>query len=246
MSPRPRTTSQERCLEVRVIPSHADVAVSWTRNYNACWHWLSVRAFHSTLAGPVLSMTLSYVHGKLVVTGHRAAALDKRSQHETMEWRRRCRSARVASLRHYPVGHLKALSVSAATRRRYEAGATRIKLWAQHQRRNMRAGCDWDRLFADYLNHAHLEGESLNTARYDVFGLAWLRDLALAKSRFPRTFATFKGWQKSQTERQRPPVPEDVVFAMSRWLIEASGSTMGLQVGYGLLVQLDLYLRPSE
>eukprot|EP00971_Amphidinium_carterae_P058387 1155132-Amphidinium_carterae.1 len=43
------------------------------------------------------------------------------------------------------------------TRKRYEAGAMKIKQWAKQLHHKLHRGCNWDRLFADYLNFSHVQ-----------------------------------------------------------------------------------------
>eukprot|EP00971_Amphidinium_carterae_P095830 1896505-Amphidinium_carterae.1 len=114
MSTHPRSPSQVYWIANLKGPLNVDDGEWLITGFSNYWQWLFVVISHHAVAGRTRNMTLSFVHGKLVVSGSPASA----SAHTKSELKRQLQQSRrvqAASLRCHPGGHLKAASVSTAT-----------------------------------------------------------------------------------------------------------------------------------
>ena len=130
------------------------------------------------------------------------------------------------------LGTLKANTVAARTRTRYNAALKAFYLWAQTSRIRIPSTAEEiDPIFADFIEHLWEEGESLSLA---TDGLSGLQDIRPRFRGFLALSWLIKTWQKQEIPQRAPPLPEDGLHAMCGYFLSRRQHqlSLALEVGY--------------
>jgi len=102
----------------------------------------------------------------------------------------------------------------------------------------------WDATLEAFCEDLFDKGGSISRVRTLMCALVWARPALEGPVRrlFPRTSAAVKGWSCVNPPFSRPPLPREVMLAITWWLCEQGMLGMGLIC----LLMFETYARPSE
>ncbi len=140
-------------------------------------------------------------------------------------------------------------SVSEPTREKYEAAFDEFQAWSNHMGRPIlksRSNVDVvDKLVVSYLNELFTRGESTNVAQMALFGIIFKLGLGKGHQVLPRARRALAGFKKDEPERSEDPLPIEVMAVGAERML-SQPDLISLLSGLALLLQFDLFARPSE
>ena len=152
-------------------------------------------------------------------------------------------------------GFLRRATVKPITRERYATAHAEVVAFARRSSLPVLTDSEFDVALNAYLENLFLRGEAVSTARYAIYGSAFVRDMA---SRSPTTFPLGKkalaGFAKLCPEHSRDPTPLALFWLVISVMLNKSPPRakakrwLGLMpfAAAALLVSFDCYLRPGE
>lgn len=128
---------------------------------------------------------------------------------------------------------------------RYEDSVRDLEAFVKSQTRLSRKSTDKaDEVVERYTEYLFAHGESRDTARYALYGLAWSGAWPARGTAFPRAMQALKGWDKTEPPPSREPIPVDRLALLVNDLHRRGG--VEVEAAAAMVPAFDGYLRPGE
>ena len=131
------------------------------------------------------------------------------------------------------------------TRDRYTASCNDFEEWRQLQGRTHGTPVEADTALDAYFENLYLQGQPQETARYALYGLAWVRGWATGGLAFPLAKQNLKGWRCREPAFSRDPIPWEALVILCVEMLNMNTHISALCAAASILT-FDAYLRPSE
>lgn len=144
-------------------------------------------------------------------------------------------------------GFLRKASVTAATAIRYEDSARDLGAFVRvhgEKKLSLKTAEKADVTVERYTEHLFRQGESRDTARYALYGLAWSRAWPTRSTAFPRYKQALTGWDKAEPPSSREPIPVECLALLVEDLHRRGD--VEVEAAAAMVLSFDGYLRPSE